>query len=282
MDRDGLFVAGVRCLPRRRLSRWARRAVDIHSAMAVRRFAAAYGIDLSDAERPLEAYRSIHDLFVRKLRPGARPVDPAPEALVSPVDGRVSQRGACDGPLPQAKGRAYTVDALLAGAEPAETYRAGSFVTVYLAPRDYHRIHAPLEGRVDRWTHVPGDLFPVNEASVTHVDQLFARNERLITHLDTERFGRVAVVKVGATIVGRVRASYAPEITTNVPTVREVRSEAIRPAKDVLRGEEIGVFEMGSTVIVLTERPVRWTVEPGDAVRLGQRLGVAAPDAQAA
>lgn len=274
MSGSALFIAGVRCLPRRTVSRAARRVVELRSEMAARRFAAAFGIDLADAE--LDRYPSVHALFTRRLKPGARPVDRDPPSLVSPVDGTLSVHGRVgDGPLPQAKGRTYTVEALLAGGDQAARFAAGSFATFYLSPRDYHRIHAPADGAIVGWTHVPGDLFPVNRSAVTHVDQLFARNERLITDLETERFGAVTVVKVGATIVGRVRASYAPEVTTNAPGVRELRSHRFAERIPVQKGEEIGVFEMGSTVILLSERTARFTAEPGAPVRMGQRVGVA-------
>lgn len=242
--------------------------------MAARRFAATYQVDLSDAEHPLEGYGSLHELFTRRLRPGARPIDQDPEALVSPVDGTLSERGFVGaGVLPQAKGRTYTLSALLADPQALEVFGGGSFATLYLHPRDYHRIHSPVDGRISRWVHVPGDLFPVNSTAVAHFEALFARNERLMTHLDTDVFGRVAVVKVGATIVGRVRASYAPEVTTNAPGVTVVRRADLDPAAPIGRGDELGVFEMGSTVIVVTERPLRFEVEAGRPVRFGESLG---------
>lgn len=273
MDRDALFIAGVRALPRRSLSRAARRVVDVRSAMAVRRFAAAYDIDLAEAEHPLEGYASVHDLFTRRLKPGARPVDPDPDVMVSPVDGALSAQGDVGaGDLPQAKGRTYGLAALLADDEAPARFARGSFATIYLSPRDYHRIHAPVDGEITGWTHVPGDLFPVNAAAVSHVDALFAKNERLVTHIRTERLGRVEVVKVGATIVGRVRASYAPEVTTNVGGVRAPRTGALEPPRSVGRGEEIGVFEMGSTVIVVAERPLDFIAAPDRTIRLGEAL----------
>lgn len=279
MKRGALFIAGVRTLPRKRLSRVARRVVDIRSAMAARRFAAFYGLDLTDAEHPLDAYGSVHDLFTRRLKPGARPIDPDPDGLVSPVDGTPSAWGDIgDGTLPQAKGRTYALSALLADDRALDVFGRGSFVTIYLSPRDYHRIHSPVEGTISGWTHVPGDLFPVNRAAVSHVDALFARNERLVTHIATERLGRVDVVKVGATIVGRVRASYAPEVTTNVAGVRAARTGRFEPPRPIDRGDELGVFEMGSTVIVVTERPVDFAgLAVGEPVRLGTRLGCARP-----
>ena len=281
MNRDRLFMAAVGCLPRSRLSRAARAAADLHSRMAVRRFAALYEIDVSDAEKPLDAYRSVHELFTRRLRSGARPVDQEPNVLVSPVDGRISAAGRIgEGQLFQAKGRTYRLEALLADGDALKRFAQGSYVTIYLAPPDYHRIHAPAEGSVRGWVHVPGDLYPVNRASVNQVDALFARNERLITYLATETWGDIAVVQVGATVVGRVRASYAPEPTTHVPSVREPRFGDLRPPVDVTRGEEIGVFEMGSTVILVTEKPFELESPIGALVRYGVRLAQLRPGPQ--
>lgn len=259
-------------VPRKALTRTVGRAAKLHNAMAVRRFAAAYGLDMSEAERPLEDYPNIHELFTRRLKPGVRPVDPNPQALVSPVDGSLSERGPIgDGVLPQAKGRTYGLAALLAEPDAPSRYAEGSFGTIYLSPTDYHRMHSPVDGQLTEWTHVPGDLWPVNRASVAHVDALFAKNERLIFFIETETFGRVAMVMVGATIVGKVRASFDPELISHVPGRRDVHRGHLD--REVKRGEELAVFEMGSTVILVTERPIQGWPEAGSAVRLGTALG---------
>ncbi len=267
-----LYMAAIRALPRRRLSRAVRPLAEVRSAMAVRRFAARYGVDLTDAELPLDGYRSIHELFTRRLRPGARPLDPDPGSLLSPVDGVLSQAAAVgSGVLPQAKGRTYPLSALLA--DDDGPYRAGSHACLYLAPKDYHRIHAPCDAALHGLTHVPGDLYPVNEMAVAHVDGLFAKNERLIAHLVSERLGRVAVVMVGATIVGKVRATAAPDFVTNLPGVKAPRRLDFSPPLPIGRGEELGVFEMGSTVVLVTERPVVFVRPLGEAVQFGEALG---------
>lgn len=271
---DRLYMAGIRLLPRRRLSRVVRPLAEVRSRMAVRRFVSRYQVDMADAELPLEAYVSVHDLFTRKLRAGARPIDGGARTLVSPVDGRVAQLGPVgDGVLPQAKGLRYRVGDLLADETLPAAFLGGSFATLYLAPGDYHRIHSPADGIVLGYTHVPGDLFPVNPTSAQHVQGLYARNERLITHIDSEDFGRVSVVKVGATIVGRVQSAYDRDARTRIPGQRSIRREVLAAPVAVRRGDELGVFEMGSTVIVLSASPLVFQSEVGTRLAMGQSLG---------
>lgn len=273
---DKLFIQGMGLLPKKPLSRNMRRLAGIRSRMAVRRFAALYDLDMDEAEHPLEAYESVLDLFTRRLKPGAREIDPAAEALVSPVDGAFLVGGPIpvEGTLVQAKGREYTLDALLAEPGATARYAGGCCLTVYLAPHDYHRIHCPVDGEILGWTHVPGELWPVNGAAVAHVDALFARNERLITHVASETFGRVEVIKVGATNVGHISLVYDESVRTNDGT-RDVRQVRYDTPKPVARADELGVFELGSTVILVIEKPVALEAfAQGDKVRLGQRLGV--------
>ena len=188
-----LFIAGMRVLPKKHLSRTVRRLASVPSQMAVRRFAARFGLDMSEAEHPIEAYESVQALFTRRLKPGARPSERDPNVLSSPVDGALLvANDVGDGQLFQAKGRTYSLQALLADA--GTEFSAGSYTTIYLSPRDYHRIHSPAAGKILGYTYVPGALFPVNPAAVAHVDRLFATNDRLITHLQTEAFGRVDVI----------------------------------------------------------------------------------------
>jgi phosphatidylserine decarboxylase len=219
---------------------------------AMRAFALRYGIDLSECDS-LDAFRTFGEFFARPLRAGARPIAPGDDVIVSPVDGAVSEAGTAeDGRLVQAKGLDYAVEALLADAALAERFRGGPFVTLYLAPRDYHRIHFPLGGRVTGYRYVPGRLWPVNPASVAGVPGLFTVNERLVTVLETP-LGWCAVVAVGATIVGRIRAYYDPTIpVSNLPRSTPVVRQYPTPIP-VEKGQELGAFEMGSTVILLLE-----------------------------
>jgi phosphatidylserine decarboxylase len=269
-----LFIGGMRVVPKKTLSKAVRRLASMRSKMAVRRFAARYGVAVEDAEKPLDEYDSVLAFFTRRLKPGIRPIDPDPNVLISPVDGAFLVGGPVgEGRLYQAKGREFTLNALLADPDAERIFAGGTYATLYLAPKDYHRIHAPAAGRITGYTYVPGQLFPVNAAAVAHVDELFARNERLITHLETESFGRVEVVKVGATCVGHITVAYDPDVATNVGE-QEIRPKRYDPPIPLEKGAEIGVFEMGSTVIVVTERPVQLVdIERGAPVRLGRPLG---------
>jgi phosphatidylserine decarboxylase len=233
-------------------------------------FARLVGADVDEAEFPVADYPSVLAFFTRRLRPGARPVDADPSALVSPVDGSLSvAEPVGDGRLVQSKDRRYPLADLLVDAELAEVLLGGSYATLYLSPRDYHRIHAPVDGRIVRARVVPGGLWPVNDLGVRWIDGLFVANRRVVVRIHSPRFGRVAVVMVGATNVGAIRATFDPSLTAafDAPKARDYDLS-------VARGDELGVFELGSTVIVVTERPVRFTVQTqGDPVRMGRALG---------
>ncbi len=204
----------------------------------------AYGVDLDEAEGALEDYPTLDALFTRRLRAGVRPLDPAPDTLVCPCDGRVRAAGPAD----PAALRRLGVPVPPSGADHVE---------IYLSPRDYHRVHAPAAGQVATWRAVPGDRWPVFDAARARVSDLYARNERAVIALDTRR-GPLWVVLVGAFGVGHI--------------ARTARGE-------VPRGGELGAFHLGSTVVVAVPRSpdgdasrVRWAVGPGDVVRMGSRL----------
>jgi phosphatidylserine decarboxylase len=232
----------------------------------------AFGIDLDEVGRPLADYRCLDEFFTRTLKDGARPIDPDPDVAVSPVDGELLELGEIEGGrLLQAKGSEFTVGALLADPARGEGYVGGSYATLYLSPRDYHRIHAPVAGRVVAAAHVPGELFPVNHRSVRDVDGLYAINERLVTFVDSD-FGEVAVVKVAACGVGHVTASYDATLHTHAP--QPTGSRSYDPPVPVGKGDEIGIFHLGSTVIVLFP-PGRVDLGPltrGQRLRLGEPL----------
>ncbi|MBX5436271.1 MAG: phosphatidylserine decarboxylase [Alicyclobacillaceae bacterium] len=234
-------------------------------------FVRRYQVDLADAERPLDTYETLAALFVRRLRPGARPV--APDGVVSPVDGTVGAFGEIDeNVLFQVKGSSYTLDALLANREEARWFRAGRYVTLYLSPRDYHRIHMPVDGRITGWRHIPGNLYPVNSHGVRHIRGVFTRNERVVTHVMSAH-GRMCLVKVGATLVGSVRTPYLPQL--GHPWSRRRRSVVSGQADVRLqRGDEIGWFDFGSTVVLLFEPGVigPWYVEAGQRVKMGEPI----------
>jgi phosphatidylserine decarboxylase len=268
----------IRLLPRSALSSVvgaltrAPAPAGVHQA-AMKWFARRYNVQLDEAEGSIADYPTFAQFFTRKLKPGLRPVDMAPGIVVSPVDGAVSEAGlVTQGRCIQAKGIDFSVEALVGDAERARAFDGGSFTTLYLSPKDYHRIHAPLAGSITGYTYLPGEFWPVNPASVRNVDALFAVNERLVTWLQTE-LGTVAVVAVGATCVARIHASYDAIVTH---TGQGTKTHAYQQPIAVERGGELGMFEMGSTVILLFEKGrVRWddALKPLSVVRMGVRIG---------
>ncbi|AXQ29487.1 phosphatidylserine decarboxylase [Solimonas sp. K1W22B-7] len=242
----------------------------------IRQFMSLYRISLAENDRSqVEQYESFNDFFTRGLRPGARVLDPSPQALLSPVDGTVSQAGEIVGDrIFQAKGHEYSAQELLGGdAELAAPFEGGRFTTIYLAPNNYHRIHMPLTGTLRHWVYVPGRLFSVNPATVRAMPGVFARNERVCAVFDTDR-GPFALVMVGALFVGSMETVWAGRVT---PPHKRGAVEQFRPIHPVelRRGDEMGRFNMGSTVILLTPPGmVEWdrVMTPGNPLRMGQRI----------
>ncbi len=242
---------------------------------ALKAYIRAYDVDLADVAEPLDTFRTFNAFFTRALRPGARPIDPDPDVLVAPADSRVSDIGRVpvSGMLDQVKGRRYRLAALLGDEGEAGRFREGSHATLYLSPRDYHRVHCPVDGEIVAWRHIPGRLFPVNSLAVHRVDGLFTVNERIVVHIRSQRFGDVAVVFVGASNVGRITLSFPGAEGTSFgaggPTT--VRPPAPLP---IDRGDELGVFNLGSTVVLLASDPsLRATAAlPGEHVQVGQPL----------
>ena len=238
-------------------------------------YASFFQIALEDAEKPLGDFKHLTDFFTRALKPGLRPIFPEPNAIVSPVDGRVSQFGEIkNGMLIQAKGVDYKLTDLLGGdTTKAERFLGGTFLTIYLSPKDYHRIHTPLAGKLTDYAYIPGSLFPVNNIGVKNVKGLFARNERIITYMDTTA-GEIAVIKVGATIVGSVRVVYDTNLTTNVKGA--AIGGKIKNSPVLTKGAELGHFAFGSTVILLFEAgkvKLNLDLKEQDVVRMGEKIG---------
>ena len=267
-------LAALSRLPQGAMSRGFGAIADTPIPRSLRRavigqFARTLNIDLDEAELPLESYGSINAFFVRKLKPGLRQWPDDPDTAGSPVDGVVGQLGVCrGGTLIQAKGREYSAAALLDDADEAKRYANGSFLTLYLSPRHYHRIHAPVSGNIDKARHIPGRLLPVNTAAVTSIENLFAINERLLCYINSS-LGRVAVVAVGAYNVGRISAAFDATLSTNKKGLKaETRSYAPIPT---VAGNEIMAFHLGSTVVMLFEEKVRLssTLLPGAEIKLG-------------
>lgn len=240
-----------------------------------------YPVNLAEAVNPNPyQYASFNDFFTRALKPEVRPIANGIHDLVSPADGQISQLGAIEeGKIFQAKGHHFTAEELLGGDSVlAEPFVKGSFLTVYLAPKDYHRVHMPIDGTLTQMIYVPGSLFSVNFKTTNCTSNLFARNERVIAIFNTS-IGRVAVVLVGAMIVGSIEMTSTGTITP--PRRKSIQTWNMDHPIYLKRGEELGRFKLGSTVIVLfEENKVTWdppfaATEP---VQLGQRLGSFRPD----
>ena len=234
-----------------------------------------FDVDLSEAaESDPRAYPSFNAFFTRALKPGARVADPDPRALLMPADGHISQCGAIeDGRIFQAKGQSFTAAELLGDATAAEPFRNGLFATVYLSPRDYHRVHMPWTGTLRETVHVPGRLFSVGTAAVADVPRLFARNERLVCHFDTE-FGPMASVMVGALLVSGVETVWSG---VEIPAYADRISRKDYRGKGIVleRFAEMARFNYGSTVIVLLPKGAAMldpSLKAEMPVRLGQRL----------
>jgi phosphatidylserine decarboxylase len=284
-DRAGLgarlYVAMQYLLPQHALSSamfWlTQRPWPRVAHWAIRAFVRLFKVDLREAAEPDPlAYPSFNAFFTRALRADARSWPTAADAIGCPVDGRISQIGSVtDDRLIQAKGRDYSVTSLLGG-DPrlAAQFRGGQFATLYLSPRDYHRIHMPIAGQLSATIQVPGRLFSVNPTTVASVPRLFARNERVVCLFETHA-GPMAVILVGAIFVGSIETVWAGRLTP--PRAREVhRVDASASGPQLARGDELGRFNMGSTVILLFPAGrTCWepSLQAGMAVRCGEAIG---------
>jgi phosphatidylserine decarboxylase len=270
----------LKLVPKNTYSRLVGAACRIHAPKplvraAIRGLAARWGVNTEEAERPIDEYPTFTEFFTRRLKPGVRPIAPG-DVAVSPVDGTVAESGPIvDSTLYQAKGKPYTLAELIGGpdaAEDAKPFLGGTFCTLYLAPYNYHRIHSPLAGEITGYANVPGQLWPVNALGVRNVEKLFCVNERLTTFVKSAR-GPCAVVAVGATAVGRIRAVYA-DVVTNAKRTRSPARVSFEKPVHVEKGGELAIFEMGSTVVLLFAPGVtisaKWV--PGTKIKLGEAL----------
>lgn len=285
--KDQLFLASQYLAPHHLVSRFFGYASDCREPAVknwmISRFVRKYGVNMSEAlqEDPL-AYDCFNDFFTRALKDGARPLDEEPGAVVCPADGAISQMGAIEqGRIFQAKGHSYGLADLLGGdTERAAPFQGGQFATIYLSPKDYHRVHMPVAGTLREMIHVPGRLFSVNPLTARNVPRLFARNERVVCIFDTEH-GPMAVVLVGAMIVASIETVWAGLVTPHKRRIRSVRYDAAARAPIHLeKGAEMGRFKLGSTAIVLFgPDKIRWADTPSvlGPVRMGELLALPAP-----
>ncbi|MCT7940733.1 MULTISPECIES: archaetidylserine decarboxylase [Shewanella] len=279
---DSLKIALQYIMPKHFLSRlvgkFAAAEAGVLTTAFIKWFIKQYKIDMSEAAKSEpEAYNTFNAFFTRELKQGLRPINQQASIMAHPVDGAVSQCGPIEaGNIFQAKGHSYTSQALLGGDKAdAERFDGGDFATIYLAPKDYHRIHMPIKGTLSKMTYVPGDLFSVNPLTAQNVPGLFARNERVVAIFETE-IGPLAMVLVGATIVASIETVWAGTVTP--PGGKQVFSwdyPTTGPEALTLdKGAEMGRFKLGSTVVMLFAQDAIDTfadgVEPGETTRMGQ------------
>jgi len=274
--RAKLFIFLQHIIPQHFLSRSMHRIARIKSIWfknaIIRNFLKLYKIDMHDyGDKNENDFDSFNHFFTRPLIDNARNIHKQPGSLASPVDGVMSQAGSInDGQLIQAKGMTYSARRLLGDSQWAANYAKGNFCTIYLAPHNYHRIHMPCDGTLTRMSYIPGKLFSVNLTTADNVDALFARNERVVCEFETE-LGKIVMVLVGAVFVGSIETIWAGEITPAKPRdgfTKHYDTDTV----SIKRGEEMGRFNMGSTVILLSDNPelifdeLVSTVQLGDAI----------------
>lgn len=281
--KDKLFILLQHLLPQHLLSRLTGALAECRTPWVkntfIGWFAKRYGVNMHEAQlEDLRAYPNFNAFFTRALKADARPPDTTPGGIISPADGVISQLGHIDhGRIFQAKGRGYGLSTLLGGdMRMAEAFKNGQFATIYLAPRDYHRVHMPVAGTLRETLYIPGDLYSVNQTTAASVDQLFARNERLVAIFDTDA-GPMAMVLVGAMIVAGIETVWGGQVAPVLKKPVHTRFDA-QPAANIRleQGAEMGRFKLGSTVILLFgAQAMQWSqgLDAQSALRLGQLIG---------
>ncbi|MBL8321337.1 MAG: phosphatidylserine decarboxylase [Acinetobacter sp.] len=270
-----IFIRAQRAVPQHKLSRVIGKVAASENPLVknavIAAFKAQYGIDMSIAEQGNALkFKSFNEFFTRSLKDGARAIDADAGSIVSPADGAISQLGKIEaGDIFQAKGQSFSVEKLIADPQLAEPFKNGEFATVYLSPKDYHRVHMPFAGTLTETLYVPGELFSVNQTTAENIPGLFARNERMVCLFDTE-LGRMAVVLVGAMIVAGIETVATGKVK---PTGRlELNQHNLFLEK----GAELGRFYLGSTAVILfEENKIQWDAafKANSAVIMGEALG---------
>lgn len=241
-------------------------------------FIKRYAVNMNEAiEADPFAYATYNQFFTRRLKPEARPIDASPAAIVSPADGAIAQIGRINNEkIIQAKGHDYSVHDLLANDPCAEQFLNGSFATVYLAPKDYHRVHMPFNGKLLKMLYIPGKLFSVNNHAAENIPNVFARNERVAAIFDTAA-GPMAVILVGAMIVGSIETTWAGQITPPHTSQIKNYNYANQDAIEIAKGAEMGLFKLGSTVIILfAPQAITWdqSISNNMDIKMGRKIGL--------
>lgn len=270
----------LKFLPRNHLSYWVGKLMHVplptvFKNFAIRKFGEIYNISFDEAEKPYTEYRSIGDFFVRRLKPGLRPLESSP--ILHPADSVISQIGAIENSrCVQAKNKSYSIHELIQDPALSKKVEGGLFATYYLCPTDYHRVHSPVDGTIKSVIHIPGTLWPVNDWSARTIDDLFSINERVVVEIES-RLGVAVVVFVGATNVGKITLSFDSEIVSNQLETKGPRRKEYTNGIQIKKGDELGMFHMGSTIVMLYPKTILnqrsdWDVFRGRPVKMGQAL----------
>ena len=257
MNKEKLKVDAQYMLPKKLITRMSGFLMSAKlgkfTTYMIKKFVAHYGVNVAESAMPIEDYKTFNDFFARELKKDARPLDEQKNSAVFPADGTISELGDIkEDLLLQAKNHYYTTEALLADEDDAKTFADGKFITIYLSPKDYHRVHIPLTGKLLKMTYVPGEAFSVNPRNAEYIPELFARNERVVSIFETA-VGKMAVIMVGATIVRSISTAWAGIVAPS--SWSEVASTTYDEQEiSFSKGAQIGKFMMGSTVICLFEK----------------------------
>ena len=278
--RADLFVALQRLLPKHMLSRLIAKTAESKTPwlknVLISRAISAFNINMDEAlSDDLNDYENFNAFFTRALKDGVRPITSEPESIACPADGAISQAGPISkNKILQAKGIDYSTGRLLGNTAEAKLYEDGSFATIYLSPRDYHRVHIPLAGKLISTRYIPGELFSVNDQTAQVLPDLFARNERLVCEFESDEVGTFAVIFVGAMLVAGIETVWGGFEAPGPGAVRE--TDFSDQSLNFAKGDEIGRFKFGSTVIMLfQDQKNRWTdkIEPHATVYMGEQIG---------
>ena len=278
--RADLFVALQRLLPKHMLSRLIAKTAESKTPwlknVLISRAISAFNINMDEAlSDDLNDYENFNAFFTRALKDGVRPITSEPKSIACPADGAISQAGPISkNKILQAKGIDYSTGRLLGNTAEAKLYEDGSFATIYLSPRDYHRVHIPLAGKLTSTRYIPGELFSVNDQTAQALPGLFARNERLVCEFESDEVGTFAVIFVGAMLVAGIETVWGGFEAPGPGAVRE--TDFSDQSLNFAKGDEIGRFKFGSTVIMLfQDQKNRWTdkIEPHATVYMGEQIG---------
>lgn len=279
--KNSLLYFGLYLIPKNLVSHLMGFLVSIRlprslASVVNRTFARMYRIDVSEASKPFEDYRCLQEFFSRRLRPGLRSIDVDEKSVTSPCDGTLSRAEKIEnGCLVQAKSRLYRLEDLVGDKEVAEAFRGGNYATIYLSPRDYHRFHAPVSGEIVNTTYIPGNLWPVNPWAIDNVDNLFCQNERIVSLIKERAYqGQIAFIAIGATMVGKIDLLYGEKINLKQAQARRERVTIFHDPIAIRRGEELGTFLFGSTIILLFQQGMieKFSREQSTHIKMGEML----------